>query len=336
MPFHILSLSGGGYRGLFTAEVLARLEQQAGRPIGECFDLIAGTSIGGIIAIGLGMGGSAADIRDAFLEDGERIFPGDTPKTFIGRSVALFRTVACRPKNDGMELRRTIERIVGSTTLLSEARTRLLIPSINMTAGRVQMFKTPHHPSLRIDGQRLAADVGMATSAAPLFFPLAKIGNSFFADGGLAANSPDACAIHEAIQFAQQSRDDLRILSIGTTSSQFGLPSSLGRHLRGYQWLAKQRLVTTVFGVQQQLVDFMIGHDYPNAYLRIDAHTSAEQAVDVALDLATQKRRDTLRGLAETAYQQACVHPLVLEALAHQPSRPEFVQRRDEGADAFS
>lgn len=97
--------------------------------------------------------------------------------------------------------------------------------------------------------------------------------------------------------------------------------------MRGYQWLAKQRLVTTVFGVQQQLVDFMIGHDFPNAYLRIDAHTSAEHAVDVALDLATRKRRDTLRGLAETAYQQFCAHPLVLEVLKHQPVTPEFARK---------
>lgn len=324
MPFQILSLSGGGYRGLFTAEILARLEQQAGRPVGECFDLIAGTSIGGIIAIGLGMGRTAVDIRDAFLEDGEKIFPGDSPKTLVGRAQALIRTVAGRPKNDGVELRRTIESIIEPKAVLGEARTRLLIPSVNMTAGRVQMFKTPHHPSLRIDGQRNAADVAMATSAAPLFFPLAKIGNSLFADGGLAANSPDACAVHEAIHFAGQRKEDLRILSIGTTSSQFGLPASLGSQLRGYQWLAKQRLVTTVFGVQQQLVDFMVGHDFPNAYLRIDAHTSAEQAVDVALDLATRKRRDTLRGLAETAYQQFCAHPLVLEAMAHRAPRPEF------------
>ena len=93
MTFQILSLSGGGYRGLFTAEILARLEEQADRPIGGCFDLIAGTSIGGIIAIGLGVGRTATDIRDAFLDNGEAIFPAQPPppKGWLRSKIAQYR-----------------------------------------------------------------------------------------------------------------------------------------------------------------------------------------------------------------------------------------------------
>jgi uncharacterized protein len=66
MAFQILALSGGGYLGLYTAEILTRLERQAGKPLGQCFDLIAGTSIGGILAIGLAMERPAARMRDLF------------------------------------------------------------------------------------------------------------------------------------------------------------------------------------------------------------------------------------------------------------------------------
>jgi uncharacterized protein len=328
MTFQILSLSGGGYRGLFTAEILARLERQAGRPIGECFDLIAGTSIGGIIAIGLGMGRTATDIRDAFLENGEAIFPPRRPPPrgwFLSR-LAKYRWFTGGPKYDGVELRRTIESIVEENALFGQARTRLLIPAVNMTTGKVQMFKTPHAPSLMVDRNRKAVEIAMATSAAPTFFPLAKIGNSYFADGGLMANSPDACAVHEAIHFARQRREDLRIVSIGTTSARFGLPASLGGRFGPAEWIANERLVATVFGVQQQLVDYMMEHQYRGQYVRIDAETSTEHAVDIGLDIATKERRETLQALAEDAYQRVCAKSLVTDALAHRPEPPEFAR----------
>lgn len=330
MTFQILSLSGGGYRGLFTAEVLAHLEKQAGKPIGQCFDLIAGTSIGGIIALGLGLGHSAEEIRDAFLADGLKIFPPrpEPPKEGIRAKIALYRAVVGGPRYDGTVLRKTVEKIVGAETLLGEARTRLLIPAINMTEGRVQMFKTPHAPSLRIDQHRKAADIAMATSAAPIYFPLAKVGESLFADGGLVANSPDACAVHEAIHFAGQQKDHIRILSIGTTSAGFGLPASLGTQLGPKEWLVNARIVNTVFGVQQQLVNFMMEHEFGDRYLRLDSDTSAEHAVDIGLDIATEERRRTLLALAQGCYQRACNNRFVIEALNHQPVRPDFVKAR--------
>lgn len=327
MAFQILSLSGGGYRGLFTAEVLARLEEHAGRPIGECFDLIAGTSIGGIIALGLGMGQRAGSIRDAFLEEGITIFPPrpPAPKRGIRARYAQYRSFVDGPKYDASALRRTVERIVGAETPLGAARTRLLIPAINMTEGRVQIFKTPHGPTLRVDQYLRAVDVAMATSAAPTFFPLAKVGESFFADGGLVANSPDMCAVHEAVHFAGQRKEDVRVLSIGTTSAGFGLPASLGGNFGPAEWIANQRLVTTVFGVQQQLVDFMMKHELGDRYLRIDMETSAEHAVDIGLDIATEERRGTLMALAQGCYQRACSHRLVLDFLTHVPAKPGFV-----------
>ncbi|MGL4234770.1 CBASS cGAMP-activated phospholipase [Tabrizicola sp.] len=325
MTFNILALSGGGYRGLFTIEVLARLEQRAGRPIGECFDLIAGTSIGGIIAIGLAMGKSAESIKKEFIERGEDIFPKrKTPTTQIGKCLELWQH-GSKPKYDGIALRKTVESVLGGDTLIQDAKTRLLVPAINMTAGKVQMFKTPHHERLTEDGRRKAVDVAMATSAAPLFFPLAKMGENYYADGGLAANAPDACAIHEAVHFCDQSIDDLRLISIGTTFTGFGLPTSLGADFGPLTWVEKERILATVMGAQQQLVEYMTGHMLRDRYLRIDASLSSEQSAEVGLDVATPERRGVLLGLAESAFQSIASHSLVVDALSHRPERASFV-----------
>jgi patatin-like phospholipase/acyl hydrolase len=113
MPFQILALSGGGYRGLFTSSILARLEQQAQRPIGDCFDLITGTSIGGVIAIGLALGKSAESIKKMFLDHGEEIFTrGEQPRGWWARAKEKKRQWG-QPKYDGTVLREKIEVVVG-------------------------------------------------------------------------------------------------------------------------------------------------------------------------------------------------------------------------------
>ena len=226
MAFQILSLSGGGYRGLFTAEILARLEDRAGKPLGQCFDMIAGTSIGGIMAIGLALGKPAAEIRDVFQRNGTSVFPTKMP--VVGKAAALVKGIFA-PQYDDAALRGTIEEVVGSTATIADCGTRLLVPAVNVTAGRLQMFKTPHDGRLTEDGSRNAMEVALATSAAPLYFPLARVGSSLYADGGLAANAPDVCAVHEAVHFCEQSIDDVSVLSIGR------LPRALGYLIEGQQ-----------------------------------------------------------------------------------------------------
>src|ERR1700694_4458219 len=103
--FQILALSGGGFLGLYTAEVLTRLERQADRPLGQCFDLIAGTSVGGILAIGLALEVPAQRMRDVFKANGERIF-SSRPRPRWGWLDA--RRSLLSPKYDGTELRRAI------------------------------------------------------------------------------------------------------------------------------------------------------------------------------------------------------------------------------------
>jgi patatin-like phospholipase/acyl hydrolase len=73
LAFQILSLSGDGFLGLYTASVLTEIEERTGRPRADSFDRIAGTSVGGIIGLGLSAGRSAAEIKQAFLDEGDKI-----------------------------------------------------------------------------------------------------------------------------------------------------------------------------------------------------------------------------------------------------------------------
>lgn len=321
MTFQILALSGGGYLGLYTAEVLARLEAQANRPIGQCFDLIAGTSVGGLLALAVAMEKPVAQVRDLFTHRGTQIFSERGRPRYWWQG--FWRSLR-KPKYDGTALRAAIESIVGRETLLGQARHRVIIPSVNMTKGSVQMFKTAHNPKLVTDHRRKAADIAMATSAAPTYFPLAEMDNAYFADGGLVANAPDMCALHEACAFLDVKPEDVKILSIGTTTAGFSLPRSIGRNLGSLQWTARGRLFSTIVSSQQQLVDFMLKHQLGDRYLRIDSRPGEEQLADLALDVADASATGTLRGLAEGSYQEFTNHPRLVAMLAHLPPAPVF------------
>lgn len=131
-PFRILSLDGGGIMGAFAASALAAFERATGKKVVEHFDTITGTSTGGIIAIGLAMGASAADICRFYEEEGATIFPGRVGvKKWLGRFKDLFR-----PKFSNEALRETITKVVGDRPL-KEAKTRLVIPSYDVNVGKV-------------------------------------------------------------------------------------------------------------------------------------------------------------------------------------------------------
>jgi patatin-like phospholipase/acyl hydrolase len=91
-PFRVLSLDGGGIMGAFAASVLATFERDTGKKVVEHFDLIAGTSTGGIIAIGLAMGATAEQLLQFYTTEGPKMFPKATGLSgLLGRVQELFR-----------------------------------------------------------------------------------------------------------------------------------------------------------------------------------------------------------------------------------------------------
>ena len=154
MPFQILSLSGGGYLGLYSVTVLTQLEREIGRPLASCFDLLAGTSVGGIIAFGLALERPAEELKAAFEENGARVFSNrPAPTTWLGEKCDFARSLFSS-KYDGIALRETIVNVVGEEAVMGNLMHRVIVPAVNLTKGAPQVFKTDHHPDFKRDHRR--------------------------------------------------------------------------------------------------------------------------------------------------------------------------------------
>ena len=234
--FRILSIDGGGIRGVFPAAFLAQLEERylAGASIARYFDLIAGTSTGGIIALGLAAGLTAVQLRDLYIDRGCEIFP-PIPNNPLGWTKGVLRSFSrfLRFRYDRAALMTILDETFGHWKF-GEARTRLCIPSFDGRYGEVYIFKTPHHPDFRKDAKEQMTKVAAATSAAPTFFrPLDDNGYTFI-DGGVWANNPIMIALVDVLSCFSVDRGQIRSLSLGCGDSPYtvsGLKSRLGGKL---------------------------------------------------------------------------------------------------------
>lgn len=221
--FRVLSLDGGGIKGAFAAAALARLEEVAGRPLADCFDLIIGTSTGGILALGLAFGVKADTIRQMYQEKAFEIFPKNA-RSFAGWFEGWFE-----PKYNTEGLERALVDIFKDRKF-GDTKYRLAVPSFDAISGRPVVFRSPalnphsKHHDLKV------VQVALATSAAPTFFPASTIAQTeprVLLDGGVWANCPILVGIAEAIHTCDRQLHSINVLSIGTTTSPFSIPKEV-------------------------------------------------------------------------------------------------------------
>ena len=296
--FQILSLDGGGIRGLYPAAVLAGLERLLGKPIVDYFDLIAGTSTGGLIALGLGAGMTPSEIVQFYVDDGPRIF----------RNPARLRTALhlVRRKYSEAPRQKAFQKVFAGRTMHDSAK-RLLIPAYDLDKGRVHIFKTRHHTRLVNDWTVPMWEVAMATTAAPTYFPMYRLADARIrlADGGVWANNPVALAVAEARSMLDVPLDHVRVLSLGTTSTVANNPARLNSG-GGLQWLRGNTLVDVLLRGQSSgatgLAQHLVGHanllrhdiDVPDEFCHLD-RTDAERL----LSLAAGDSRDLSRQFSD-------------------------------------
>ena len=209
--FQILSLDGGGIKGIFTAAMLAAIEEDLEIKVTDHFDLIAGTSTGGIVALGLGLGLRPKEIVEFYLKEGPQIFS----RWFGLKSLQhwVMRKFSAEPLEAALK-RCFSERLFGESTK------RLVIPSYNLGEDDVYIFRTPHHERLRSDYKVPAWKVAKATSAAPTFFPCSRDVKCLrLIDGGVWANNPSMVAVVEASGTLGIPLENQYIFSIGTSET---------------------------------------------------------------------------------------------------------------------
>ncbi len=252
----ILSIDGGGIKGVVPAAFLAQLEEALGESVTHFFDLIVGTSTGGIIALGLGLGMPAADILHFYERLGPAVFAGNRLGGALRR--LGFAKYHVQP------LRQALAATFGEKTL-GESRSRLVIPSLNLETGEVHLYKTAHHPRFEVDYKERAVEVALATAAAPTYFPAHRSAKGIpLIDGGVWANNPTGLAVVEAVGVLNWPRDANWVLSLGcvTEPLRVGLARTLPLGL-GY-WAMK---VTDVFMTAQSFSSLgtayvLIGHEH--------------------------------------------------------------------------
>ncbi len=314
--YHVLALSGGGYRALYTATILKEFEQVLGRPIASHFDLICGTSAGGLLALGLASEIPASELKSLFEDQGQQIFgTRDRMRKLLG-----FLT---RAKHSNAGLRSVLEQRFGKTTM-GELKHRVLIPAVNYTTGRGQFFKTPHHPTFELDHRMSLVNVALATSAAPVYFPSVRNDRGVFVDGGLVGNAPGLFGLHEVRTFLAPKQDvRIRVLAIGTMT--VGATVSGGKDLDQGIIGWGGSLFDLVISAQESSVDYMLAQSLGDDYFKIDDQVTPQQSGDVkALDDVSEASTNTLRDRGTAAAQRALGDRRFHPFRAHHPSRPTF------------
>lgn len=266
--FRILAIDGGGIRGILPASILAEFERLHcdGGGIGEHFDMIAGTSTGGIIALALATGVPASRVLDIYMEHGAEIFP--MPRRFRRLQRAWRAAASLRSyRYDRAPLERELREVFGERTL-GEATRRLCVPSFDGFT-EVNVFKTPHHPDFRLDWREEIVTIALATSAAPTFFSIYSNGNRRFADGGVWANNPVMIALVDALSCYDLDRDQIDILSLGCGESEMVITDKQVR--LGGLWHWKEIISSAMHLASQNALGqagLLIGRD---RLIRLDA-----------------------------------------------------------------
>jgi patatin-like phospholipase/acyl hydrolase len=295
MPaYHILSLDGGGIRGIFSARVLERLELAVPGFLGQ-LDLLTGTSTGGIIALGLAAGMPPAQLVRLYRDEGPQIFDD----SWLDNLRDLGNLSGAKYDNTNLKEILTREFAARAVFTLNDLARRVLVPTFDLDDGQDPRRKLDkprswkpkffhNYPGPDSDGEELIVDVAMRTSAAPTYFP--SYGR--FIDGGVVANDPSVAALSQALNDGTGGQDlrNIRLLSIGTGINPNYIAGA--DHDWGYAQWAKPiigLMMDGVMGVSAYEAAQILG----DRYLRVNC------VFDQPIPLDAYSKVDSLIGYAD-------------------------------------
>lgn len=251
--FRILSIDGGGIRGVYPAHILKCIEERLEISLFDAFDMFAGTSTGSIIAAGIASQEPASTIVELYKKHGFEIFPpkwyaclGETAKKYL----SIFECMCLSP----YEIHHLEKALINvfQDKRLGEIDKPLLIPATDISNGCVHVLKSAYSKEFTRDMNVLVKDAVLASCSAPMFFDPHKLDHYLLADGGLWANNPALAAMIDAQKHFRIPQDDIRVLSIGTGHSRkmFGSnPSRKWGFLNGWR---KKEFIEFILSLQSQ------------------------------------------------------------------------------------
>ncbi len=320
--FKILAIEGGGIRGIFPAKFLADLEEELSRNgaeqtnIYQHFDLICGTSTGGIIALGLSLGIPAKEIYELYKNNAAKIF--SNKRGLLGQ---LRNAQYDRTELEEL-IRKKFRHPDGSRDYrLEDCKTAVCIPIYDLMQGKPSVLKSKYHEAFVCDYHIPAYQAALAASAAPTYFnpysamytdlngQLQVFNNKI--DGGVFANNPTLLGIIEAQKAFHMNLKDLRVLSIGTGYQKFTDACARNRWGLLY-WINRdrKRLIELFMQGQSQQVQNLVsllqngidGRETENyVYNRIDAEL--DDTCKIEMDATDHKKLDILSEKAHTQFQ---------------------------------
>lgn len=216
--FKILSIDGGGIRGVYPAHILRCIEERLQVNVVDTFDMIAGTSTGSIIAAGVAAGVPAADIVAMYKEHGAGIFR-KKPFFWPGKKLkSMFQ-----PMFDSVYDAQFLENVLSEVfqdKRLGDIKKPLLLPSTDIGNGCGHVLKSGYSREFTRDNAVLVKDAVLASCSAPTYFDPHRLNEYLLADGGLWANNPALAAMIDAQKRLKIAQDDIQILAIGTGHSK--------------------------------------------------------------------------------------------------------------------
>jgi uncharacterized protein len=313
----ILSLAGGGYKGLFTARFLELLEERIERKMYEAVDLVAGTSIGSILALGIASGKSAKELKQLLMSRGSAIFP------WRRRALPMLLGTLCGPRYLQTPLRKALIAQFKETKL-RDLRVPAIVPAVALTDASCRIFRTPHAADFVADAGCQIVDVALCSAAAPLYFPPHRLGDVQLADGGLVANAPHAIAVIESTAVLRWPLNDTHMLAVGTTEVPTGVaakPSAISWGWIG--WARRKTLLEQTMSAQQDLAHQLTKSLLGARFTAVDSFRSLGQDRVTGLDVASKKATRTLLALAESSWTVfESQYPQVITQLKnHEPER---------------
>jgi uncharacterized protein len=221
----ILCIDGGGIRGVFAIAILQEMEAEFERPIGELFDIVAGTSTGAIIAAAVSLNKKMDELQESYKAYSAKIFK---PQAKLG----LFKTVY-----SDRHLRFLLKKAFGELTL-EDIKKPLLIPAVDITHGKPFIHRSNYGHEDSADLTTKIWDAVLSSCSAPVYFPPNNVENRYLSiDGGLWANNPSLVCLTEAIHGFNTDLKDIKILSVGTGLQKIDFTNVNGEHWGVGKWL---------------------------------------------------------------------------------------------------